>query len=192
MLLASLAAASASAQEMPAPSASRPGAPVARPGATDMLARFDGLWIGSAEMTGPDGVVRRFEQMERIGPMLAGEIRVMEGKARDPDGRTLFNALTVFSPVDGGIEMRSWTPGHTGARRIEPTADGYIWRSAAGPGATMIYRIAVRDGVWHEVGEFVRAGRAPVVFFRMTLRRIGDTDWPAANPAFPARPSSPR
>jgi len=99
---------------------------------TDVLKVFDGIWVGTAEAVAPDGTTHRFEQMERIGPMLAGEIRVMEGKARDPKGKTLHNAFTVFSVTKDGIEMRSWTPGRAGSRIIELTKEGYNWRTSIG------------------------------------------------------------
>ena len=46
----------------------------------------------------------------------------------------------------------------------------------------------VRDGVWHETGDRVVAGQPPVRIFEMTLRRIGDSQWPAAG-AIPAATS---
>jgi hypothetical protein len=159
----------------------------ARPDATSALAMFDGVWIGPARMTGRDGSVTTFEQMERIGPMLNGEIRVMEGKARDADGRTLFNAFTVFSATDDGqIEMRSHIYGDQSARLIEPKSDGYVWRTQTAVG-TMVYDITVRDGVWHETGVIELPDGRRVAFFEMTLTRVGDTDWPSANPAFQTR-----
>jgi hypothetical protein len=156
-----------------------------RPDVTAPLARFDGVWIGPARMTLPDGSVSTFEQMERIGPMLGGEIRVMEGRARGPDGATLFNALTVFSEAEsGGIEMRSHVWGDESVRVIELKPDGYIWRMET-PGGPITYDITVRDDVWHETGTIALAGGEPAQFFEMTLTRRGDTDWPASNPAFP-------
>lgn len=160
------------------------GFPVARPGATDALAMFDGVWIGPARMTRPDGSVSEFEQMERVGPMLAGEIRVMEGKARRADGSTMFNALTVFSPGEGGaIEKRSHIPGDVSSRTIQLKPDGYVW-IATFAGGSMTYDITIRDGVWHETGVVTMDGAEPIPFFEMTLTRVGDTDWPAANPDF--------
>ncbi|WP_396594227.1 DUF1579 domain-containing protein [Brevundimonas sp. R86498] len=155
-----------------------------RPEVTAALARFDGVWIGPARMTLPDGSVNTFEQMERIGPMLGGEIRVMEGKARGSDGATLFNAFTVFSEAaGGGIEMRSHVWGDELARVIELTPEGYNWRMETS-GGPITYVITVRDGVWHETGTITLANGTRAQFFEMTLTRRGDTDWPAANPAF--------
>ncbi|AQR62654.1 hypothetical protein BZG35_14100 [Brevundimonas sp. LM2] len=177
MVAAALLAGTAAAQDGPA------RAP--RPEITAPLAMFDGVWIGPARMTLPDGSVRTFEQMERIGPMLGGEIRVMEGKARGSDGATLFNAFTVFSEgTGGGIEMRSHVWGDESARAITMKPDGYVWRMDT-PGGPITYDITVRDGVWHETGVITLASGAQAAFFEMTLTRKGDSDWPAANAAFP-------
>lgn len=159
----------------------------ARPDATAALAMFDGVWIGPATMTARNGTVTAFEQMERIGPMLGGEIRVMEGKARGADGQALFNAFTVFSGTENGrIEMRSHVWGDQSARIIELKPDGYVWRAPTAAG-TMVYDITVRHDVWHETGVIELADGRKVAFFEMTLTRQGDTDWPAANPAFATR-----
>lgn len=156
------------------------------PHVTEALAMFDGVWIGSARMTDRDGRVTEFAMMERIGPMLEGEIRVMEGLGRTPDGKPLHNAFTIFSAAeDGGIEMRSHIWGDETARRIELKPDGYVWRMET-PVGQIVYDITVKDGVWRETGvmEFKNGSRSP--FFEMTLTRKGGTDWPAANPDFPA------
>lgn len=156
----------------------------ADPQATAALAILDGVWIGPARMMARDGGVSEFEQMERIGPMLGGEIRVMEGESRGPDGRRQFNAFTVFSAAEGGgLEMRSHIPGHESVRVIEPKPDGYVWRTAI-PEGVMVYDITINDGVWTETGVIEFADGRRIAFFEMTLRRVGDTDWPAANPDF--------
>ena len=63
--------------------------------------------------------------------------------------------------------------------------DGFAWSIAAGP-ATLRYTANVRDNVWTEVGERIVDGQPPVRTFEMSLRRVGDTDWPAGS-AVPAR-----
>jgi hypothetical protein len=44
---------------------------------------------------------------------------------------------------------------------------------------TIRYAATIKNGVWHEVGTHVVRDREPAQFFEMTLKRIGDTDWPA-------------
>jgi hypothetical protein len=61
---------------------------------------------------------------------------------------------------------------------IKPTGDGYVWEIPAGP-ATIRYTAVIKDGTLHEVGDRIVPGKDPVRFFDMTLKRVGDTDWPA-------------
>jgi hypothetical protein len=75
--------------------------------------------------------------------------------------------------------------GYAGDFNHTPSADGYVWEIPAGP-MTIRYTAHLKDGVWNEVGDRVAQGQAPVRFFEMNLKRVGDTDWPAAG-AIPAR-----
>lgn len=162
--------------------------PMGQAKSTAAVAFLDGIWIGPASMTRPDGTVDRFEQMERIGPMNGGEVRIMEGKGRDRSGRTVFNASTVLSQDEaGGIRMRTWTMGHESARELKLRPDGFAWEIAAGT-MTIRYTATVRNGVWDEVGERVSPDGKAVRFFEMRLKRVGATGWPAENPAFATTP----
>jgi hypothetical protein len=58
------------------------------------------------------------------------------------------------------------------------TADGYVWEIPSGP-VTIRYTATVGNGAWREVGDTIAPGKAPVRFFEMNLKRIGDTKWPA-------------
>jgi hypothetical protein len=46
-----------------------------------------------------------------------------------------------------------------------------VW-SFAVPGGRVRYVIALTDQTWHETGEFIREGAAPVRTIEMRLRRI--------------------
>jgi hypothetical protein len=120
-------------------------------------------------------------QTERVGALLGGAIRIIEGRGFDASGNTVFNALGVlsFDPASRNYSMASWAMGRSGTFKLTPTSEGFVWEIPAGP-MTVRYTATVRNGEWHEVGERIAAGQEPVRFFEMTLRRIGDTDWPAA------------
>lgn len=156
---------------------------------TEAVAFLDGVWIGQAKMILPDGKTLNFEQMERVGPMMDGEVRIMEGKGRDPSGKTVFNAFTVFSQTpDTSIEMRSYTMGHASSRKLDiRNGKGFVWE-LQDRGQTIRYTADVADGIWSEIGERIGPDGKTFQFFEMTLKRVGDTDWPADNPAFPTRP----
>ena len=50
---------------------------------------------------------------------------------------------------------------------------------------TIRYTAKVKDGTWHEVGERIVPGKEPVRFTELTLKRVGDTTWPAAGAVAP-------
>lgn len=150
------------------------------------LANMDGVWRGQAWTITPTGR-HEVTQTERIGPMLGGAIKIIEGRGYNPDGATGFNAFAVISyePDTGAYALRSYAMGRSGDFKFTPTAEGYDWEIPAGP-ATIRYSATIKDGVLHEVGHRVVAGQPPVKFFEMTVKRLADSDWPAAG-AVPAK-----
>lgn len=146
------------------------------------LAHLDGIWRGPAWTLTPQGR-RDMIQAERIGAFLDGSVRVMEGRGYVADGSIAFNAFGVvsFDPVTRRYSLTSWAMGFTGTFPLRLTDDGYVWEAPAGPGAIMRYTAVVRDGTWHEIGERIVGDEPPVRIVELTLRRVGDTDWPAAN-----------
>ncbi len=146
------------------------------------LAMLDGQWRGPASMTMPDGTVHRFTQTERIGSLLDGSIRLIEGRSYDDAGQTVFNAFAVLSydPDSKTYTMHSHAQGQVGDFSFVPTTDGYHWEIPAGP-ATIRYTAVVKGNHFVETGERVVAGQPPVKFFTMELTRVGDSSWPAAD-----------
>lgn len=144
------------------------------------LAWMDGEWRGPA-VTQTETGQHRVTQTERIGGMLDGSIKVIEGRGFNPDGSKGFNAFAVISydPASAKYEFRSYAQGRAGTFAITPNGNGYVWEIPAGP-MTIRYTATLADGTWNEVGERVVAGRPPVRFFEMNLRRTGESTWPAA------------
>lgn len=144
------------------------------------LTMMDGAWRGPAWTMLPTGK-HEITQTERIGPFLDGQIKVIEGRGYDATGAVAFNAFGVVSydPAKKEYTLRSHALGRAGDFKLTPTADGYVWEIPAGP-MTIRYTATIKDGAWKEVGERVVPGQAPVQFFEMNLKRVGDTDWPAA------------
>ena len=139
---------------------------------------MDGTWRGPAVTKGPGGE-HRVTQTERIGPMLGGTLRVIEGKGFNPDGSVGFNAFAVISwdAQKQGYNFRSYAMGRSGDFMIRPTADGYVWEIPAGP-MTIRYTATLKDGMWTEIGERIAPSQAPIQFFEMHLKRVGNTGWP--------------
>jgi hypothetical protein len=120
-------------------------------------------------------------QTERIGPFLDGIVRVIEGRGYDVDGKVTFNAFGTisYSPDTNRFTMHSYALGSVGDFILTPSADGFVWEIPAGP-VTIRYTAVVKDGTWKEVGDRITPGKEPIRFFEMNLKRLGDSDWPAA------------
>lgn len=146
------------------------------------LARYDGIWRGEATVYNADGTTLALIQTERVGPMLDGTLRVIEGRGFLPDGTLVFNAFAVisFSPGSGKYTFRSHAQGYAGDFALEVHDDGFAWSMPAGP-ATLRYTSTVKDDQWVEVGERIESGKPPVKTFEMRLRRVGNTTWPAGD-----------
>lgn len=149
--------------------------------ALDKFARMDGVWRGTAWTLLPNGQKHEITQTERIGPLLDGSIKLVEGRGYEPDGRTTFNAFAVISwdAESKSYRIRSHAQGRYGDFAIRPTDDGYVWEIPMGP-AMMRYTATIRDGVLKEVGDRLAPGREPLRVFEMVLNRVGDSPWPAA------------
>lgn len=150
------------------------------------LSFLDGIWKGPAWILLPSGEKQSLTQTERVGSFLEGTVKVVEGRGYQPDGSVGFNALAIISydPATQGYNMRSYAMGHSGDYVVTPTEDGFSWEIPAGP-VKIHYSATIRDGSWHEVGDRVVPGQEPVRFFEMTLKRVGDTDWPVAGTVTP-------
>jgi len=150
------------------------------------LASMDGLWRGSAWTLLPNGEKHSITQTERIGPLLDGSIKVIEGRGYEADGKLSFNAFGIvsYNPSTRAYSMHSYAQGRAGVYALRPTADGFVWEIPAGS-FTIRYTAAIKDGKWREVGDRLAAGKEPVRFFEMNLKRIGNTDWPAAGAVGP-------
>lgn len=178
----SLLAAAASAAFVPATQERGDPAAVmaAQKEALKRFAFLDGHWRGSAWMILPNGEKHEMTQTERVGPMLDGAIRVIEGRGYDADGKTGFNAFAVLSWDQGkeSFSMRSYAQGRLGDFVVTPTADGFSWEIPAGP-TTIRYTAVIQGDDWSEVGEQSVQGKEPFRFLEMKLKRIGPTEWPA-------------
>jgi len=150
------------------------------------LQAMNGVWRGTATMVEPNGEKRTITQTERIGPLLDGTLKVIEGRGYDAEGRLVFNSFGIvsYNPATRGYSMRSHARGLAGDFVFRPTADGFSWEIPAG-GATIRYTATIKGDSFHEIGERIVPGGEPMRFFEMTLKRIADTDWPAAGAAGP-------
>ncbi|MBK6293710.1 MAG: DUF1579 domain-containing protein [Rhodoferax sp.] len=148
--------------------------------AMTQLSYMDGAWRGSAWTLDRSGNRQEVTQTERIGSLLNGTVRVIEGRGYTADGTAGFQALGVVSydVATKKWSMRSWAQGRSGDFPFVPTTDGFTWTTPAGPNATVRYTAVIKGDVWREVGEYLATGREPRQIFEMNLRRIATTKWP--------------
>src|ERR1700754_3792960 len=74
----------------------QPAGPEAQRQAGGALDFLDGEWRGEAVVHGPAGTMT-LTQTERVGSMLGGSIKVIEGRGYAADGSTQFNAMAGLS-----------------------------------------------------------------------------------------------
>lgn len=146
------------------------------------LSAMDGVWRGTAWTITPNGR-HDVVHTERIGPMLDGSIKVIEGRAYNPDGSIGFNAFGIvsFDPATKAYTLHSYAMGHSGDFALDVRPDGYVWQTPAGPGAIIRYTATIGKGTWREVGERIAGDAPPMKIFEMNLRRVGDSRWPGAD-----------
>ena len=150
------------------------------------LSMMDGIWRGQAWAISPTGEKHELTQTERVGSFLGGSVKVVEGKGYEADGKVSFNAFATiyFDPAKKTYTMHSYAQGYVGDFALTPKPDGFVWEIPAGP-TTIRYTAVIKDGVWHEVGDRIMPGKDPVRIFEMTVKRIGNTDWPVGGSVGP-------
>lgn len=147
------------------------------------LAMLDGNWRGPASILLPSGEKLAVTQTERVGPFLDGSVRVIEGRGYDAAGKVVFNAFGTigYNPATNVYTLHARAMGNVGEYVVTPQPEGFIWEIPAGP-MTIRYMITIKDGTWNEVGDRIVPGKAPIRFHEMSLKRLGDTNWPAGDP----------
>ena len=163
-----------------------PGLMAAQRQAMLPLAALDGEWRGTARVFLPGGKTRELVQTERVGSMLDGTVKVVEGRGHGTDDSLEFNAFAVISfvPGSGKYAFNSWAQGMKGEFNFELRPDGFVWTMNFGR-LSMRHTAVIQGDSWTEVGERLVEGQAPVRTVEMQLRRIGRTDWPAAGAVAP-------
>lgn len=150
--------------------------------ALQAMAFMDGEWRGSAWTLGRDGKRHEIIQTERIGPLLDGSVKLIEGRGYNADGSTGFNAFGVLSydPSTKAWTLTSWAQGRRGDFALTPKPDGYVWSIPAGPNATIRYTAVIQGDTFREIGEYLAEGKPPRQTFEMNLTRVGPSKWPTA------------
>jgi hypothetical protein len=151
------------------------------------LSFLDGEWRGNAKSLRSDGGWHPMIQTERVGSMLDGSVKVVEGRGYEETGALSFNAFAIISydPDRKAYSMRSYSAGRWGDYPLMPRADGFTWEIQAGPNMKIHYEATVKDGVWTEVGTRIPVSGEPVKFVEFTVTRLKDAAWPSAGSVGP-------
>lgn len=146
------------------------------------LGWMNGNWRGKAKIVQPGGTIEVI-QTERVGDLLDGTVKLVEGRGYRPDGAKAFNAFAMisFDPATGKYSMRSHAEGRYGEFTITPIEgkQGLVWEIPAGK-ATIRYTLWLENGRWREYGERIVEGQPPLRFIEMDLVRLGNSKWPGA------------
>lgn len=163
------------------------GPAVAQPRETGSLAehlapleKMHGEWRGTATVYSPEGATT-LVHTERVGPMLKGDILIVEGLAYNEGGEPEFNAFGIISydPHQDAYAIRAYTGGYGATYPLTLTETGYEWSVPAGPDAKVHYVATIEGDEWTETGTYIRGDQEfPTISF--TVKRVGETDWPAA------------
>jgi hypothetical protein len=162
ILAAWLGLAGTAVSAAPAAAAAGPASPESRLAAQreamKALVFMDGAWRGTVETGTAAG---RLVQTERVGPLLDGTVKLVEGRGHDASGKAVFNAFAVISyePEKRVYVMRSYAMGRSGDFPLNVRPDGFDWSHPAGPGATMRYTATIRNGEWVETARGSPAAR---------------------------------
>lgn len=153
------------------------------------MARLDamkGVWKGPASGMSASGPFQ-LTQTERIGPMLGGDLMVIEGRGYSADGSVSFNAFAVVSwnNATQAYEFRAYNRGNAGTYKFDVTDTGAVWEMPAGPNARVVSIITINEDTWNETQDYIAEGQPPRRFFEMNLKRVADTEWPASGAVVP-------
>ena len=138
-----------------------------------------GDWRGDAMAVTREGR-QLVVQHETITSDLGGAILVIRGRgyAKKEDGTQgalVHDALGVISwdPDKKDYRFDPWAKGGRHADTTFVVGDRTFTWSIAVPGGTIRYVMRLTDtGQWHEAGEFLREGAAPIKTFEMTLTKV--------------------
>lgn len=99
-----------------------PGLMAEQKAAINKLSWMDGTWRGPGSTQSPTGTYT-VTQTERIGPMLDGSVKVLEGKGYNPDGSVGFNAFAIISydPATKAYVLHSYAGGRVGDFPLVPS-----------------------------------------------------------------------
>lgn len=139
------------------------------------VAALVGTWEGEASVrTGP-GEPLKVLQSEDIVWGASQTVIMIRGTGRDPVSKAIVfeAAATIWFDAEANrMRMRTHRDGRTGEPDVEIKPDTIIWGFPVS-GGRIKYTIALTADTWHEVGDYIADGRAPIRTIDMRLKRTG-------------------
>ncbi len=156
-----------------APSTGQPNLGAQRT-AMSKLGFLIGQWSGPLmEKSGP-GPAMHLVQSEDVQPKLDGLVLLVEGRACDSSGRTVFQALATISYDDSTstYRFRAYSAGQYLDTKLSVVGKGFSWGYTAGPATIGNTMRLTPTGEWSEKTT-TRVGTSPPrISVEMTLHRI--------------------
>ena len=146
--------------------------------AVTQAAFLEGSWAGEGWIQMGPGPKEEFTQTETVTSMLDGAVMLVEGigHSTGEDPKKIHHALALisFDPVNNTLLFSSFVAGRPRLDLVPEVAPNtFIWGFSPSSGGEIRYSIVIKDGVWHEVGEFSRDGESWNQFFEMHLKSLG-------------------
>lgn len=151
-----------------------PGPTIEAMGKLSFLA---GRWEGGGWFQMGPGPKEEFTQSEVIEPKLDGAILLVEGigtSKADPEKRVHHAfAVIAYDPEAGEYRFSSFVAGRPPLSvRASVGENTFTWEFQPQANINLRYTITVKDGTWHEIGEYSADAEAWHQFFEMTLNKL--------------------
>lgn len=152
--------------------------------AMDQLVNYDGVYKGHWRILVPSlapGRPLSGAVGHRVGPFLAGTVKMMEGKNFSDAGEQTFHGMIVihYDVPSKHYRLTVFANGKNFETDAVQTPTGYYFEDHNGSNAKRRINIVVTPTTWSEYVEQFDGTSAPVRIFEMTLDRVGPSDWPA-------------
>jgi len=132
-----------------------------------------GKWSGDALVSRGPGEPMKVAQSENIQFKLDGLVLLIEGAARNPDGKIVFQALATVSYDDSTsvYRFRSYNDGRYLETELKVIPQSFTWGFEAGPLKVSNSMRLNEKGEWVEVTESSYGATPPKKSVEMVLKR---------------------
>lgn len=133
-----------------------------------------GKWSGPASVFRGPGEPLKVTQTENVQFKLDGLVMLVEGMARNAEGKVVFQAMATiaFDESASVYRFRSYSDGHYLDTELKLLPKGFLWGYDAGPAKISNTMRVNEKGEWTEVTEVTVGTAPPRKGVEMTLQRL--------------------